>query len=482
MILTGIKPILSQQKDLNIFLQHFDAETDIPEEDIILINEILKGRWPAGEDLAEQILKLSVIEYEDEEILRKARGEKTFYKVAANDEASQFLRELIRAISVNEVKLAASGDLMVNQYFVFDEDNRYRWNINYNRNNYSFGLIAERDPNEKKLLDHISGYVLRKGKMDELLIGDYQIVSGFGLWSWRSVSTRKSFESISGLPRFGRGVLPYRSSNEYWYIRGINYTRGTKLGNFSLSIGHTKQDGKIDEDGNITISSSGLHTGETSIEQANNVIERLLIGQWNHSFGNADVVASVANANWSDQDSRYKNDWSGSVAINYLTGIGNLFGEFARGYNDTYGSIAGVRLRFSDIMYLASARYYSKGYSAMRANPLAEWVGNNRNEVGIYQGISYKLNKHNFMLFGDIFKTSSVEDDETFPTVGNENGIRWEWCDGREYHRFQWKREKNTLEDAAFYLTEVPEIKETGSTAKYSGVSQLSEIFWGKLQ
>ena len=180
LILTGIKPILSQQKDLNIFLQHYDAETDIPEEDIILINEILKGRWPAGDDLAEQILKLSVIEYEDEEILRKVRGEKTFYKVAANDEASQFLRELVRAISVNEVRLAASGDLMVNQYFVFDEDNRYRWNINYNRNNYSFGLIAERDPIEAKLLDHLSGYVLRKGKMDELLIGDYQIVSGFG--------------------------------------------------------------------------------------------------------------------------------------------------------------------------------------------------------------------------------------------------------------------------------------------------------------
>lgn len=465
-----------------MFLQYFDAETEIPEEDITLLNEMLKGRWSAGKALANQILKLSIIEYEDETLLRKVSGIKTFYNIASNEDATPFLRELIQAIAVNEKRLAESGDLMINQYMVFGKDNRYRWNINYNRNKYSLGIIAERDPNEKKLLDHLSGYLKWQGLRDEIIFGDYQIVSGFGLWSWRSVSTRKSFESITGLPRMGKGISPYRSSNEYWYIRGINYNRDTRFGNISLSIGNTKQDGKIDEDGNVYISSSGLHTGESSIDNENNITESLLIGQWGHTINNTDITTSIANVGWTDGSSVSKHDWSSSISINHAYNNGNMFGEIGRGYNNTTGSIAGLRLKFPKTMYLLSARYYSKGYSAMRANPLAEWVGNDRNELGIYQGLSFKYKDQQIILFGDIFKTDDVEGNDIFPIIGQEAGIRWEWREGRRYQRIQFSAENESMEEGGAYITEDQITDETNRTFKYSGVYQLTNALWGKLQ
>lgn len=482
LILSGIKPIFAQQKDINAVLQYFDAETTIPEEDLTLINEIISGQWIAGKDLANQITKLSIIDYQDEELLKNVKDDQSLLALSRNENASPFLRELIEIIANFKARLAELGDLLINQYIVFDEDNRYRWNINYHLSNYSFGAIAERDPEEAQILDHASFYLREDFKKSELIVGDYQIVSGFGLWSWRSVSTRKSFESIASLPRIGRGVMPYRSANEYWYIRGVSYTINSKYGDFSLAGGITKQDGKIDDDGNISLSTSGLHTGETTIEQANNITESLIIGQWNYKFGNSEVVTSIAGTNWKDKDEVTTNDWCGSFAFNNLIKNGNFFGEIGRGYNNSQGAISGLRLKYSQFMYLISARYYSKGYTALRSNPFAEWVGNDRNEFGLYQGITFKRGHNNIILFGDLFRNINSEDDYYFPATGQETGIRWEWRKGSQYQRIQWKHQKKSLEDAVAYINDDQYQNEKENTYKYSGVFQLKDFLWGKLQ
>jgi len=241
--LVGIKPINAQQKEITSFLQNLDADIAIPEEDIILINEILKVQWLPGKELAQQIMKLSFINYEDELALKNISDSESFMAISQIDDISDFLKQLIAIVDKSELRNIELGDILLNQHIVFNDDYRYRWKINYNTDDFSAGVIAERDPNEKNLLDHLSGYISRKYDSGELIFGDYQIVSGFGLWSWRSVSTRKSFETLAGLPRIGRGIAPYRSSNEAWYLRGIGYTRTIKYGNFLIAGGHTKQDG-----------------------------------------------------------------------------------------------------------------------------------------------------------------------------------------------------------------------------------------------
>lgn len=213
---------------------------------------------------------------------------------------------MITIIDKSTLRKKNLGDILVNQYMVFNDDYRYRWKFNYNANDYSAGLIAERDPNEKKLINHLSGYLFKKYSFGEVIIGDYQIVTGFGLWSWRSVSTRKSFETIAGLPRIGRGISPYRSLNEAWYLRGISYTRVTKFGDWNISGGYTKQDGRVHSTGNLTLSSSGFHTGATSIAQQNNITESVMLGQWNYNKLNRKIVTSVAGVNWQDKNSSKK--------------------------------------------------------------------------------------------------------------------------------------------------------------------------------
>lgn len=482
LILIGIKPINAQQKEATTFLQNLDAEIAIPEEDIILINEILKGQWSLGKELAKQIMKLSIIDFDDEQALNNVSDSKSLMAISQNNDVSDFLRQLITIIDKSTLRNKELGDILVNQYMVFNDDYRYRWKFNYNANDYSAGLIAERDPNEKKLIDHLSGYLFKKYSFGEVIIGDYQIVTGFGLWSWRSVSTRKSFETIAGLPRIGRGISPYRSSNEAWYLRGISYTRLTKFGDWNISGGYTKQDGRIDSTGNLTLSSSGFHTGATSIAQQNNITESVMLGQWNYNKLNRKIVTSVASVNWQDKNSSKKQDWCGSIAFNQLLEYGNIFGEIGRGYNRTAGVITGLRLKFPNVKYLISSRYYSKGYSALRSNPFAEWVGKDRNEFGLFQSISFKHNRNIFIIYGDLFKASDVKSNDSFPKSGQEAGLRWENRKGRRYQRIQWKWEKKSLENDGVYLLAQQPKYEIDNTLKYSGVFNFSKSFWGKLQ
>jgi len=290
LILLSVKPINAQQKEANTFLQNLDAEITIPEEDVILINEIFKGQWSLGKELARQIMKLSFIDFDDEQVLNAVADNKSLLVISQNEDISDNLRQLINIINQSALRYKNLGDILINQYMVFNDDYRYRWKFNYSASDYSVGLIAERDPNESKLIDHLSGYLIKKYKSGELIIGDYQIVSGFGLWSWRSVSTRKSFETITGLPRIGQGISPYRSSNEAWYLRGIGYTKETKYGNLLISGGYTHQDGSFDSAGNLIRSYSGLHTGVSSIEHQNNITESVILGQWNFMKPNTNIV------------------------------------------------------------------------------------------------------------------------------------------------------------------------------------------------
>ena len=482
LILIGVKPTTAQQKEATTFLQNLDAEIDIPEEDIILVNEILKGQWTLGKGLAKQIIKLSFIDIDDEQALNSVSDRKSLLAISQNEDVSRFLRQLITIIDKSTLRNKELGDILVNQYMVVNDDNRYRWKFNYSTEDYSAGLIAERDPNEKKLIDHLSGYLLKKYNSGELVIGDYQIVTGFGLWSWRSVSTRKSFETIAGLPRMGHGISPYRSSNESWYLRGISYTKRTKHGNLLISGGYTFQDGKLDSTGNLSLSSSGFHTGATSIAQQNNITESVILGQWNYNKQNHKIVTSVARVNWLDRDSNKKDDWSGSIAFNQMFKNGNIFGEIGRGYNRTAGIISGLRIKIPNVKYLISSRYYSKGYSALRSNPFAEWVGKDRNEFGLFQSISYKHNRNLFTVYGDLFKTSAVENGDSFPKLGQEAGLRWERRQGRRYQRIQWKWEQKSLENDGVYLTAQRPKYESDNTLKYSGVFSISKSMWGKLQ
>ena len=482
LILIGINPINAQQKEATIFLQNLDAEMAIPEEDIILINDVFNGHWSLGKELANQIMKLSFINYDDEQVLSLVSDSKTLIAISENEEVSNYLRQLILIIEKLERRDIEVGDLFVNQYMVYNDDYRYRWKFNYSTNDLSAGLIAERDPSEPKLIDHLSGYIAKKSKSSELIIGDYQIVTGFGLWSWRSVSTRKSFETIAGLPRIGRGISPYRSSNESWYLKGIGYTKETKLGKLTLSGGYTLQDGKIDNSGDVSIVYSGLHTGTTSIEQQNNITESIILGQWNFNNQKTNIVTSVAGVDWNDNNDNNNQDWSGSVAFNQSLEYGNIFGEIGRGYNRTAGIITGLRLKFPGVRYLVSSRYYSKGYSALRSNPFAEWVGIDRNEFGLFQSISYKYNRNTFTVYGDIYKAADEKDNDSFPGSGQEAGLRWEKRKGKRYQKIQWKWEKKSLESDGVYLEDQQPKHKTDNTLKYAGVFNLNKLLWSKFQ
>lgn len=102
-------------------------------------------------------------------------------------------------------------------------------------NDFSVGLTAEKDPGEpfswnpsKRLygFDYYSYHLqlIRKGFLDNLVIGDFQCQFGQGLQFGSAFGLGKTAQTITGIRRSNLGFLPYMSANESFFLRGAAAT------------------------------------------------------------------------------------------------------------------------------------------------------------------------------------------------------------------------------------------------------------------
>ena len=110
---------------------------------------------------------------------------------------------------------------------------RYRFSI---RNNFSVGLLAEKDAGESLgRPDFLSAYVFLKseGWLRRIAIGDYRLSYGQGLLCWSGFSGGKSAEMMS-IRKNAEGIRPYTSTDENAYQRGAALAFGK--GPFQLDV------------------------------------------------------------------------------------------------------------------------------------------------------------------------------------------------------------------------------------------------------
>ena len=85
------------------------------------------------------------------------------------------------------------------------------------------GGVFEKDAGELTRNAFLSGYVRARGLwgMVDVIAGDYSLESGQGLVLWGGTTISKSASSATMPRKSARGIVPHRSSEELYYLRGV---------------------------------------------------------------------------------------------------------------------------------------------------------------------------------------------------------------------------------------------------------------------
>jgi hypothetical protein len=148
-----------------------------------------------------------------------------------------------------------------------------------NKRGVSGGILLSKDPGERLIADFVSGYGLMTGAggVSTLVVGDYFIEAGQGIALWRGFDYGKGPDVVGAVKRNGRGILPYRSSDENAFLRGV--AAGLRLNSISLALFYSRRQlsASVDSSGEVSsISTSGTLRTESEISKRNNLSERLI--------------------------------------------------------------------------------------------------------------------------------------------------------------------------------------------------------------
>lgn len=326
---------------------------------------------------------------------------------------------------------------------------RYRGQLNaYLR----VGALIQKDAGEVNYLDFKSIFIEIKPKrwLDKIIMGDFINQWGQGLVQSGGFSLGKSFESIKATQKFHLGAIPYTSSGETSFYRGLNIQFHVGSFNFQAFSSFRNLDASLSSDSTENskqINSwieDGFHRTSTEISHQSNVEETAWGGsmQWIHKPTHLAIQFNLSHTLFSLEKSKstlaYKvNSWSGNQVQNYSISfqapIHNIHftGEFAWMPENHFSLIQGGAVAASkkiDFSYLL--RYYAPSYFSPKAQGIGE-SAETSNEMGLFIGNQITFDKRNKLSFYfDIFMFPGLKYE-----VSQLNSWGWELLS-----RYQWEK------------------------------------------
>lgn len=319
---------------------------------------------------------------------------------------------------------------------------------------FNIGFLSERDAGEKFRWDpagksfgpdFLSGYVQLKdkGKIRNLIAGDFLAGFGQGLILSSGFSTGKGSETVTGLRKANQGFTPYTSSAESGFFRGVAMS-WLPLQKFTINAFVSS----FLRDGNISINqdsiefvgslystgyhrtSAELHRRKSWREQNAGAIfqysrKNLEFGIIN-SFQNFSVPVMPGNTIYNQFNFRGKTNYNSGFYINQNIRNFSCFSEYARSGTNASAWLTGCLAALTpgfDIAFLL--RKYSTGFHAFYSGALAEHT-QPENEQGIYVGWKYKPDKKNvFTGYVDYFEFPWLGFRSYQPSSGNDMLLRY---------------------------------------------------------
>jgi len=352
-------------------------------------------------------------------------------------------------------------------------------------NDFSVGFTTEKDAGEKMNwlpsqrqygFDFTSWHVAvqNKGKIKNLVVGDFQSQFGQGLILGSVFGFGKNSETVTTVRRSNLGFLPYTSLSENLFFRGIagSYAIGNHVTIHGFAS-HTFKDGTIgyiDQD-NSAISSfsvSGLHrtpaelrsrqqVGETDagvvLQYKNQVLDAGLI--FHQTEFDQQVVHSPRPYNqFSFKGSENRN---AGAYLNYSVANFTFFSEFAYTLNHGHAVTTGLLGNITHQLEIAMLyRNFSKDFYSFNSNAFSENTVP-QNERGIYWGWKYMFSKQwSASGYMDLFQFPWLRYRGYAPSDGSEWLLRFNFSPSKNVLMFLQVREetkiRNLPEETHLYL------------------------------
>ncbi len=375
--------------------------------------------------------------------------------------------EVIVALAKQVVKNNQPGRNKFTYSAVHSKQVEYAGRYNGLLGNSKYGLVWSNSIKLSTPVSINSYYLSHDTERYRLLLGHYQLLSGYGLSFWRSSPPYKGFDSITSLPRFNSRITPFRSVNNQWSLHGIGVK--TQLTNWNLFLGFSSRPVSVRVVNERTfLSGSNWNNGNT----------REILGFLQVVYISPAVqLGSIFSLSYYSDTENHESRKVPSIF--YRIGEKNLFlfGEHSPG--SSFSGIHGFNINVGSIKYLFSYRHLPGKSLGKRSNPMSEWKGSIDNETGVFQGISSRIGNHSVSLFADLFQQGENHLYE-FPGYGNEVGIRYRFTGEYSQWRLQYKTETKTEYNGLKY-TSPTDLSGSRSTASIKYNRRIHSLFTSHL-
>ncbi|GAA0893386.1 helix-hairpin-helix domain-containing protein [Fulvivirga kasyanovii] len=341
---------------------------------------------------------------------------------------------------------------------------------------FSLGLTVEKDAGEALTFDKQTGrygadfYSLHlqlqdKGKLKNLVLGDYNIQFGQSLLLAAGFNIGKNTETITTTRRSNLGIFPYTSTMESGFFRGAAATYSiSKHLEFTSFYSGIAQDATLVKDTLTSrdsfiksVKPSGLHRTVSEIAANNQVLQQTLGGNILYQdkvsnfqtgitivadFFSVPIVKAIEP--YKQFDFYGKSNLSVSVSGNYNWQNITLFAETARSSGGGLGVVGGL------ITYLAPQvqtsivlRSYDRDFHSLHGKAFGESTVN-QNERGIYWGIKYQPSrKYQLAIYFDKFSFPWLKYRIDAPSDGYEYLARLNYKPNRKTGLYAQYREQS---------------------------------------
>jgi hypothetical protein len=397
----------------------------------------------------------------------------------ALDEHNNYL--ITRYERTVETKAGYTNDAPSNKQFKGSPDKFYLRFRTSRPGDFSFGLTAEKDAGEQMLwapsskqylFDFISYHaqVQNKGRLKNLIIGDYQSQFGQGLMFGGSFGMGKGGETITTTRRCNIGFSPYTSANEFALQRGIATTYQLSRNVFvSAFASHVSRDASTtNSEGNLGISSfqfTGLHRNETELENRKTVRENnrgVILHYSNrnidagimYNYLHLDKPVNVRSAIYNQFSFDGDVNQNAGIYLNYNYNNFLLFSELAKSLNGGWGGIAGLIGSLTPKLDLSILyRKYDRNFYYTYSNAFSE-SSMPQNESGIYWGWRYRFNRQfSFVGYTDLFRFPWLRFRSYKPSSGSEWLARLTYQPSKQVTIFAQAREERKLRNTSDITT-----------------------------
>jgi hypothetical protein len=351
---------------------------------------------------------------------------------------------LMRYEQVLETRNGFRGDTPPDQQFRGSAARRSLRVRTVRKGNVRAGLLAENDPGESLQWhpgnrqygpDHLSGYLQlqRRGRLQHLVLGDYQFHFGQGLVAGGGFNFGRGTETVTTVQRNAVGLRPYTATQETGFLRGMAttlaiYPHTTATTFFSRA----PRDGNLTDTATTSLPTTGLHrntrelttryalqqtTGGTSVRYQRGRLDAGALYTYTHFSLPVTRAATLYNQSYFT-GSHYQNV---SLHLRYTYTHLAVFAEVARSFPGGLAHVAGMLVSLTPALDVAIVhRRYAPDYYTLQGHAFGQ-SSQPRNENGLYTGWKYRFNRRvSASGYMDLFRFPSLRYRSYTPANGHE--------------------------------------------------------------